>query len=98
MGTTIKLFGNKKQIASLVLLFASFSVFAESTQNTLAENQKNEHAGFYIIGGVLTFGLIAFLINKIASRYSNDNEMYQNNNRFISHRRHHHHKVIKKTA
>lgn len=98
MATTIKISGSKKKLALLGFLIFSINAFAESTQGAVVENQKNQHAGFYIIGGVLAFGLVAFLINKLASKYNHEEEDYQGNHRFISHRRHHHHKVIKKSA
>ncbi len=61
---------------------------------------KDGFIGFYIIGGILGFGIIAFIIVSIYDKRHKDDDKDQANVRHISHHRHHHHphKVIKKSA
>ena len=99
MKTTIKDSGKKGILLTCVLLSLSICAKAQGSSNFFNEMYDDltncSPASFYIIAGVFGFGLIVFLISKIASKYNKEEE--KNNIRPISHR-HHHHRVVKKSA
>ena len=90
MKVEVKLWLNIKTWNSDILLFCRCKIGDDLT--------KGSNASFYIIAGVFAFGLLVFLISKIASKYTKEDEKNERNNiRHISHR-HHHHRVVKKSA
>ena len=102
MKTTIKDSEKKGILLTFVLLSLSVCVKAQGSSNFFSkigdDLTKGSNASFYIIAGVFAFGLLVFLISKIASKYNKEDEKNERNNiRHISHR-HHHHRVVKKSA
>lgn len=64
---------------------------------------KDGFIGIYIVGGILGFGIIAFIIVSVYDKRhkDDDKETHANIRHLSSHRHHHHqhpHKVIKKSA
>ena len=102
MKTTVKNSGNKNILITMSLVFAGLCAKAESVgvffNGVIKDMSKDGGDGLYLIGGVLGFGVLLFIINKIALRFSKNEDDDQKNVRVISHRDRHHHRVIKKSA
>jgi hypothetical protein len=102
MKTTTKKSEKKGVILTIGLVFVSLCIKAESIggffNGVVKDLSKDGGVGLYIIGGILSFGAILLIINKIASRYVKEDDANQKNIHPISHRDRHHHKVIKKSA
>lgn len=103
MKTLVKKSGNGSLLLTCMLILSSFLANAQEKKlsNTLAQDlSKDGFIGFYIIGGILGFGIIGFiLVSMYEKKHKDDDKDQQQNVRHISHHRHHHHhKVIKKSA
>ena len=92
----------------LTCLLMLSSMFAMAEDGKLAKTltqdlAKDGFIGVYIIGGILGFGIISFIIVSIYDKRHKDDDKDQHTNirHLSSHRHHHHHqshKVIKKSA
>lgn len=104
MKTTVKNSGNGGLLLTCLLMLISFFAKAEEGVGKIAKNvtddlSKGGFIGFYIIGGILAFGIIAYVIVSIYDRKHKDDDKDHSNVKHISHHRHHHHhKIIKKSA
>ncbi len=103
MKTIVKNSGNGGLLLTCLLMLTSIFAKAEGldkiVKNFTDDLSKGGFIGFYIIGGILGFGIIAFVIVSIYDRKHKDDDKDQTNVKHISHHRHHHHhKVIKKSA
>ena len=101
MKTICKYSTNKSILFALTLIISSYNSYADSINNTSSVFSEDNTASYYIIGGVLGFGIVIFLINNILNRSNNFNETKNNtNNRSTtSHRyRYNQHRVMRKTS
>lgn len=102
MKTLIKKSGNGSLLLTCMLILSSLVVNAQDKKlsNTLTQDlSKDGFVGFYIIGGILGFGIIGFiLVSMYEKRHKDDDKGNQNVKHISHHRHHHHHKVIKKSA
>lgn len=100
METTIKKTGNGAIIWMGVLLILSQNIFAQSNESTRKSifGLEDNAIGYIIIGSILGFGIVSYIIISIISKNSK-NEASANNVKPINHHRHHHHhRIIKKSA
>jgi hypothetical protein len=97
METTKKTSNGGTLLTILSLLFSSLAISQEKSK-FLNEKPEDLIVSAYIIGGVAIFGIIIFVISKIAAKYSKQDNSTPKITRSVSHRYHHHHKVVKKSA
>ncbi|MBP8033747.1 MAG: hypothetical protein KAZ71_04065 [Bacteroidia bacterium] len=97
METTKKTSNGGTLLTILSLLFSSLA-FSQEKSKFLNEKPEDLIVSGYIIGGVAIFGVIIFVISKIAAKYSKEDDSAPKITRSVSHRHHHHHKVVKKSA
>lgn len=103
---TLNKSGNGGLLLTCLLMLSS--MFATAQDGKLAKTltqdlAKDGFIGIYIIGGILGFGIIAFIIVSIYDkRHKDDDKDHHANIRHLSSHKHHHHhhphKVIKKSA
>jgi hypothetical protein len=98
MKTTGKTSKIKVAILTTIVFMASKCLMAEQNNMILKESSKNENAGIYLIGGVLTFGGIIYLISLYINKHRKNDEDSIKNKRPLSQRHYHHHKIVKKSA
>ena len=96
METTKKTSNGGTLLTILSLLFSSLA-FSQEKSKFLNEKPEDLIVSGYIIGGVAIFGVIIFVISKIAAKYSKEDDSAPKITRSVSHR-HPHHKVVKKSA
>lgn len=88
---------NGGTLLTILALFLSFFASAQGKISFLNDKPEDLIISVYIIGGVAAFGILIFVISKIASKRSEKEEnSVKRPSRSISHR--HHHKIIKKSA
>lgn len=81
------------------LTLTAFCLNAQTPEQLKArEAAHDSYIGFYIVGGILGFGIVAFIIFSIVDKYKKDDEKPNNFKHLNHHRHHHHHRVIKKSA
>ena len=97
METTKKATNGGTLLTVLSLLASSLSQ-AQEKSKFLNEKPEDLIVSGYIIGGVAIFGVLIFVISKIAAKYSKENDSAPKITRSPAHRHHHHHRVIKKSA
>ena len=97
METTKKATNGGTLLTVLSLLASSVSQ-AQEKSKFLNEKPEDLIVSGYIIGGVAIFGVLIFVISKIAAKYNKENDSAPKITRSSSHRHHHHHRVIKKSA
>jgi uncharacterized membrane protein len=103
MKTTVKNSRNGGLLLTCLLMLTSFFAKADGldkiVKNLTNDLSKGGFIGFYIIGGILAFGIIAFVIVSIYDKKHKDDDKDHTNVKHLSHHRHHHHhKIIKKSA
>ena|ERR1700741_2581357 len=87
-----------------ILMLSSFLAKADASKlnKTLTSDLSKDGAiGYYIIGGILGFGIIAFIIVTIYDKkHEHDDDNHNSNIKHMAHHKHHHHhhRVIKKSA
>lgn len=97
METTKKTANGGTLLTGLLVLFSSLA-FSQEKSKFLNEKPEDLIVSGYIIGGVAIFGVIIFVISKIAAKYNKEDNSAPKISRSISHRHHHHHKVVKKSS
>lgn len=96
---TTKKATNGGTLLTVLSLFASSLMQAQEKSKFLNEKPEDLIVSGYIIGGVAIFGILIFVISKIAARYTKEEDNSGKKiTRSASHRHHHHHKVVKKSA
>ena len=85
-----------------ISMLTTIALNAETT-NTFTKVMKESFSGdgfisVYIIGGVLVFGIISYLIVSKIEKAEKTDEKERDNVRPISQRHHHSHRIIKKSA
>lgn len=100
METIYKNSKNRSVLFALILIATSLQSFANNFNNPTSIFSEDNTASYCIIGGVLAFGIIVYLINRILNRFNNSDEPKNNNfNRIKSHRhRYKQHRIMSKTA
>ena len=93
MEIIFKISEKKSFLLAFSMLFFTLHAKAEDSNNILNQISIKSYSGFFIIGGVFGFGLITFLISKIASRYYKKDE--NKCIRRISRRQKNYYKVIR---
>ena len=100
---TLNKSGNGGLLLTCLLMLSSMLGMAQDGKLAKSLGQdltKDGFIGFYIIGGILGFGIIAFIIVSMYNKRHQDDD--KANIRHIPHHRHHHHhqtnKVVKKSA
>lgn len=94
----------KKSVNSglfLTCLLVVSTFFAKAADlNKFTKGLSNDgFIGYYIIGGILGFGIIAFIIVSIIDKkHEKEDKEHSNIKHIAHHKHHHHHKVIKKSA
>ena len=94
----------KKSISGSILtaflfFFLYFEGFSQPKSKFLNFKSDDSMVSLYIIGGVFTFGIIAFVISKIVAKFSKNDDIEIKPSRIITHRRHRYqNKMIKKSA
>lgn len=94
---TTKKTTNGGTLLTVLSLFASSLSQAQEKSNFLNEKPEDLIVSGYIVGGVAIFGILIFVISKIAAKYSKETDSTPKITRPTTHR-HHHHRVIKKSA
>jgi hypothetical protein len=97
---TLKTFKNERLFRSvLLLLFFSinFTIRAEDkfSKNFANDLVKDGFIGYYIIGGILAFGIIGYLIISLVRKHEKTSGTNHTTHKH-HHHRHHHHRNIKK--
>lgn len=89
---------NKSILFAIVLTIISLQSHADNIHTTPSAYSENNTASYFIIGGVLGFGIIIFLINSFITKNKGTNKTNNNSNvRIISHRhRYNHHRMSRK--
>ena len=96
---TTKKTNNGGTLLTILSLFATTLGFSQEKSKFLNEKPEDLIVSGYIIGGVAIFGILIFLISKIAAKYTKEEDANRKITRSVSHRHHHHHnKVVKKSA
>lgn len=79
--------------------FARAEEVSDKLNKTLTSDlSKDGFIGYYIIGGILGFGIIAFIIVTIYDKKHEHDDDHANIKHLSHHKHHHHHRVIKKSA
>lgn len=86
----------KGVLLNVLFVFLTSSVWAqESVTKQIGDVAKDNMASFYIIGGVIVFGIFAYVIYNKALRKDDDSQPHP----FIKHSHpRHHRRVIRKSA
>jgi hypothetical protein len=95
---TTKKTTNGGTLLTILAVFASSLTQAQEKSNFLNEKPEDLIVSGYIIGGVALFGVLIFVISKIAAKYNKESDSAPKITRTSSHRHHHHHRVIKKSS
>ena len=95
---TTKKTTNGGTLLTVLSLFASSLSQAQEKSKFLNEKPEDLIVSGYIVGGVAIFGVIIFVISKIAAKYHKESDSAPKITRTSSHRHHHHHRVIKKSS
>ena len=98
---TTNLFSETKRIVGIVLFFLIYIVANAQEQPAIKNSTtviKDANIGYFIIGGILGFGIIGYLTVTIIEKYRKRNEKPPIKTIKTSHSRHHHIKVVKKSA
>lgn len=86
-------------LLTCLFLISSFFAKAAETDKFTKGLSSDGYIGYYIIGGILGFGIIAFIIVSIIDKRHEKEEREHSNIKHIAHHKHHHHhRVIKKSA
>lgn len=101
METTNQSFKTKTiGVFSLIILGSVLNTLSASPDGIMSDLKKgfsgSNLTSLYIIGGVLGFGIIGYVIVSILSRGSNKKEQTKTSIKPHSHR--YHHRIVKKTA
>jgi len=98
---TTNLFTETKRIVGIVLFFLVYIV-ANAQEQTATKNStpviKDANIGYFIVGGILGFGIIGYLTVTIIEQYRKKNEKSSVKTLKPSHSRHRHIKVVKKSS
>lgn len=98
MKTTYQNSKNRSVLFALILIATSLHSLANNINNPSSVLSEDNTASYCIIGGVLGFGIIIFLINYIFNKDNNE-EKKSSNIRIMTHRhKYNHHRLIKKTS
>ncbi len=98
MKTIYKNSKNRSVLFAFILIATSLHSFANNFNNPSSVLSEDNTASYFIIGGVLGFGTIIFLINYMFNKDNNE-EKKSSNTRIMSHRhKYNHHRLIKKTT
>ena len=90
-----------KKIIGIILLFFIYIISNAQQKPAIAKSTtlfKDANIGYFIIGGILGFGIIGYIAISIIEKYrpkSNKDPVKVVN---INHNKHRHHKVVKKSA
>ena len=90
-----------KRIIGIVLLILIYIVSNAQEQNNLTKSTtpiKDSDIGYFIIGGILGFGIICYIIVNINEKYSSKSEKKSSKSVNTGYGRHHHNKVVKKSS
>jgi uncharacterized integral membrane protein len=90
-----------KRIIGIVLLLLIYIVSNAQEQSALTKPTtliKDSNIGYFIIGGILGFGITGYIIVSIIEKYRNKSEKTPTKAVNTSYGRHHHNKVVKKSA
>ncbi len=102
MKTTIQKSGNVKLgVLNTFMLTASVSNAETTNKFTKVLNESFSGDGFigvYVIGAVLAFGIIGFIIVSKIGKKEKIEENFKENLRSMPQRNHHNHRIIKKSA
>ena len=102
MKTTIKVSEKKGLILTLLIISFSTNAMAFELGNfitSLSKDISNDgHVSFIIIGSILGFGLLMYMINKFIAKHTKNDEGPSKISRQSSHRHQHHHRIVKKSA
>ena len=85
-------------LLTILALLSSSLAYSQEKSKFLNEKSEDLIVSGYIIGGVATFGIMIFIISKIAAKYHKENNSSHKISRSVPHRHYHHNKVIKKSA
>lgn len=99
---TLKTLNNGRLLKSLLLLLFFSINFTGRAEDKLSTNFANDlvkdgFIGYYIIGGILAFGILGYLIITLVRKHENTSSSNHTAHKH-HHRHHHHHRVIKKSA
>jgi hypothetical protein len=86
----------------LFLLFFGIS-YTMSAENKLSANftddlAKDGFIGYYIVGGILAFGIIGYLIVSLIRKQENSRSSNYTRHKHFHHRHYHNHRLSKKSA
>ncbi len=92
-----------KRIIGLILLLLIYIASNAQVQNEEQKSATNSlikdaDIGYIIIGGILGFGISAYIIITIVEKYQNKNQKHEEKSIKHGINRHHHHKVVKKSS
>ena len=92
-----------KRIIGLILLLLIYIASNAQVQNEEQKSATNSlikdaNIGYIIIGGILGFGISAYIIITIVEKYQNKNRKHEEKSIKHGSNRHHHHKVVKKSS
>lgn len=90
---------NPKTVTLISMLTLIMFQATAQAQELVSEASKKDaqdiFIGYYIIGGIISFGMIAYVIFNLVEKNQKDDEKPQATKHFM-HR--HHHRIVKKTA
>lgn len=92
-----------KRIIAVILLLLIYIVSNAQVQNEEQKNATNSlfkdaNIGYIIVGGILGFGISAYIITTLVEKYQDRNQKQDDKPTKHGYTRHHHHRVIKKSS